>query len=222
MGSLSSNFRITGILVAATLVAAGQARADKHTVYDLTPELLAIGASGTITTDAKTGVLSPSDIIDWNITLQYPGPAGIGNDFTLTPSNSYVATEFTTDLTADAAGLHWAFGTHDQQVFDIQVLSIPPSCNCSFFATTDYVRAVGMNYSLPEVLPSDLIAARVHGPAAHLNDLASDVADPAAGVLDPAAGVPEPATWALLLLGFCGLGFITHGRRTEIATSAMG
>jgi hypothetical protein len=31
----------------------------------------------------------------------------------------------------------------------------------------------------------------------------------------------KPATWALLL-GFCGLGFMTYGRWKEIATSAMG
>jgi hypothetical protein len=43
-----------------------------------------------------------------------------------------------------------------------------------------------------------------------------------AGVLDPAAGVPEPATWVMMLLGFCGLGFMTHARRKEIATPAIG
>jgi hypothetical protein len=38
----------------------------------------------------------------------------------------------------------------------------------------------------------------------------------------PVNGVPEPSIWALLLLGFCGLGFMTYRRRKEIATSAMG
>ena len=33
------------------------------------------------------------------------------------------------------------------------------------------------------------------------------------GTLAVAAAVPEPSTWAMMLLGFCGLGFIAHRRR---------
>jgi hypothetical protein len=33
------------------------------------------------------------------------------------------------------------------------------------------------------------------------------------GTLAVAAAVPEPSTWAMMLLGFCGLGFIAHHRR---------
>jgi hypothetical protein len=32
---------------------------------------------------------------------------------------------------------------------------------------------------------------------------------------DPTAGVPEPATWAMMLLGFAGLGFMAHRRRKK-------
>lgn len=31
-----------------------------------------------------------------------------------------------------------------------------------------------------------------------------------------ASGVPEPATWAMMLIGFAGLGFVTRGRRKAI------
>jgi hypothetical protein len=40
---------------------------------------------------------------------------------------------------------------------------------------------------------------RVHPGHGHHHHLDADL-------LDPAAGVPEPSTWAMLLLGFCGLG----------------
>jgi hypothetical protein len=225
MGSLIGNFRKTCIVVAATLVATSQARADKHTVYDLTPELLAIGASGTITTDAKTGVLSPSDIIDWNILLHAPGLQRTDYDFTLTPINSYVAATFGSDLTADASGLHWDFGATDSEQFDIQMRSSTFGCTvCSIvwrsygnrdFSYDNAVMVAGTNFSatLSEPAADLLIAARIHGPVPHLNNLPADVAD-------PAASVPEPSTWAMMLLGFCGLGFMFHGRRTEIATPA--
>jgi hypothetical protein len=32
---------------------------------------------------------------------------------------------------------------------------------------------------------------------------------------DPTTSVPEPATWAMMLLGFAGLGFLAHRRRHE-------
>jgi hypothetical protein len=32
-------------------------------------------------------------------------------------------------------------------------------------------------------------------------------------------GIPEPATWAMLILGFCGLGFVAW-RRSRVASSA--
>jgi len=34
------------------------------------------------------------------------------------------------------------------------------------------------------------------------------------------AGVPEPSTWAMMLLGFCGLGFLAHRRNSKPALSA--
>jgi hypothetical protein len=32
------------------------------------------------------------------------------------------------------------------------------------------------------------------------------------------AAVPEPSTWAMMLLGFCGLGFLAYRRRNQTAT----
>jgi hypothetical protein len=31
------------------------------------------------------------------------------------------------------------------------------------------------------------------------------------------SGVPEPATWAMMILGFCGLGFLAYRRKSEMA-----
>jgi hypothetical protein len=33
-------------------------------------------------------------------------------------------------------------------------------------------------------------------------------------------GVPEPGTWAMMLMGFGGLGFVLRGRRTQVSLAA--
>jgi hypothetical protein len=37
---------------------------------------------------------------------------------------------------------------------------------------------------------------------------------------DPVASVPEPSTWAMMLLGFVGIGAMTYRRRTRAAIAA--
>jgi hypothetical protein len=37
----------------------------------------------------------------------------------------------------------------------------------------------------------------------------------AAGQFEIAAAVPEPSTWAMMILGFCGLGFMTYRRKNS-------
>jgi hypothetical protein len=40
-------------------------------------------------------------------------------------------------------------------------------------------------------------------------------------VSDPiTAAVPEPSTWAMMILGFCGLGFMAYRRKSSVATAA--
>jgi hypothetical protein len=35
------------------------------------------------------------------------------------------------------------------------------------------------------------------------------------------SGVPEPSTWAMMILGFCGLGFLAHRRRNQTSALAV-
>jgi hypothetical protein len=35
---------------------------------------------------------------------------------------------------------------------------------------------------------------------------------------DAVAAVPEPSTWAMMILGFCGVGFLTYRRRNQAST----
>jgi hypothetical protein len=45
------------------------------------------------------------------------------------------------------------------------------------------------------------------------------VISPGIGNFPPGA-VPEPSTWAMMLMGFTGLGWLTHMRRGRITTYA--
>jgi hypothetical protein len=38
-------------------------------------------------------------------------------------------------------------------------------------------------------------------------------------VITQVAAVPEPSTWAMLLLGFCGLGFLGYRRGNALAAA---
>jgi len=40
---------------------------------------------------------------------------------------------------------------------------------------------------------------------------------PSAGQI---AAVPEPSTWAMLIIGFCGLGFLARRRKNRLAPTA--
>ncbi|OKO86835.1 PEPxxWA-CTERM sorting domain-containing protein [Bradyrhizobium sp. AS23.2] len=37
----------------------------------------------------------------------------------------------------------------------------------------------------------------------------------------PVAAVPEPSTWAMMILGFCGVGFLAYRRRGQLSNGAV-
>jgi hypothetical protein len=53
-----------------------------------------------------------------------------------------------------------------------------------------------------------------NGGTSYTGALFSGAAQPVEdGSLTIAAAVPEPSTWAMMILGFCGLGFIAYRRK---------
>jgi hypothetical protein len=54
-----------------------------------------------------------------------------------------------------------------------------------------------------------------------LNDVDISIGDPnITGTITLNSAVPEPSTWAMMILGFCGLGFLSYRRKSQMAFNA--
>jgi hypothetical protein len=102
----SMKMKLLGLVACMALLGTSQAGATTYTVNDGTASL---GVTGTITTDGNIGVLSASDITDWNLLLNVSGSSF---DLTgpLSGGNSAVYVFGTTDFTATASKLFFNFG----------------------------------------------------------------------------------------------------------------
>jgi PEP-CTERM motif-containing protein len=62
----------------------------------------------------------------------------------------------------------------------------------------------------------------VSGNTVYVNFAGDNFKKPSQATIDVSftAPVPEPSTWAMLLLGFCGLGFTAYRRKNQMAFNA--
>jgi hypothetical protein len=77
-----------------------------------------------------------------------------------------------------------------------------------------YVSTEG--FSLPESSSSFFYLSGTH----YVDIILRNGGDPMISVNFVASAVPEPSTWAMLLLGFAGVGFMAYRRRNQIMPSA--
>jgi hypothetical protein len=200
------NFKSMGLLALALVsVAAYSGDASANVVYDLS---LGPTATGTITTDGNTGILHTSDIIDFNITVTSPthttgtilGPLS-GNNTIL-----YGTYSTTTAFTATSAGLF----------FDFSASGVGGLTQYLIFESSSYLCLNGASGNC-NGQPS---AVRIYVSP-------TGVGNPAIGesgnveIATVASAVPEPSTWAMMLLGFAGVGFIAYRRKAKPALMAV-
>jgi hypothetical protein len=158
--------------------------------YDLTSGQDSV--VGTITTDGTIGVLSPSNFTDWNfaviiagVSANIEGPLS-GNNSSIFQSGSPV--------TATSSGLFFDFTHYDvnAEAFNINTndelnaLQLYSARQGAFGNTTGFVHYVVNNNGVYVVPTGDEFAV---------------------------AAVPEPSTWAMLILGFMGIGFMAYRRK---------
>jgi hypothetical protein len=147
---------------------------------------------GTITTDGTLGVLQSSNILSWN--LQLNDNLRPGYDVDLTPANSGIWYDTGNGLTASATALSFNFSDAGAG-FIIQ--------------GTTYGFSSGYQYFCLQATTGACIAGETIVPDYYAVDGVS--ATGLSGSV-PLSGVPEPATWAMMLLGFAGVGFEAYRR----------
>jgi hypothetical protein len=202
----------------------------------------ATAVSGFITTDGAIGLIGVGDVINYQLTWQVSagdwlfGDTSAGATVTFTPANSvFIATDFNSIY---ATPTNLSFGSDGGGVIGVKDPALPPAPygeiagnGYSFLSQLVYTHgadpttvsafAVGVGINFGQTRVPLVFASAVPGDDDdhhhhHHHHLIDD--EHHLGEIwdhDPTAAVPEPSTWAMMLLGFAGLGFaFRQSRRT--------
>ena len=199
------NIKFLGLMAAAVFSYAACAEsASAGITYDLT---LGPSAVGTITTDGSTGVLQTGNILDFNITVSTAGgsstilgPLSGANFFQYGTDNQNNSLAFTATLTS--------------LFFDFSAVGGTPYLLFqSGTALLCFNGAAGNCSGNPSAL-----ATFVTGDPGYTLQAESGNVEIAAVAV--AGAVPEPSTWAMMILGFAGVGFMAYRRKSKQAFMA--
>jgi hypothetical protein len=178
-----SKNRILRLALGAAMSAVVVGGASANIVYSVNQAINLGSVTGSVTTDGHTGTLLASDFTGWNLTLSIPS---VGETYVLTDLNSVVYVQGS-DVTATSTQISFDFSGVDNGILLFQNGLWSGAhywCNAT---------SLGACYQGKTVVPIDVFTAY------------SQVSASGAQVI---AGVPEPASWAMLLVGFAGLGLI--------------
>jgi PEP-CTERM motif len=175
---------LLGCAVGALAVAAAPADA---TVYNVNRTIDGGSVVGTITTDGATGTIAPSDFIAWDLVLSGPGS-------TVTIANTdaqHAVYGSGVDITADATQISFNFSASDGGFLVFQQTM---NSGQTYWCVNSNNGTCNDNESVV--------------PQGFMDTSAQFATRSGTLVIATAAGaVPEPTTWALMLLGFAGLGY---------------
>ena len=157
------------------------------TVYNVNRAINNGSVVGTITTDGATGVINSFDFIAWDLVL-----TGIAATTEITSADSDAAVWGQgVDITADATNVSFNFSGGDS----------------GFLVFQDGMSS-GNKYWCVNSTNGACSASESVVPQYYLDPSAQFASRTGNQVIATAAGaVPEPGTWALMVLGFAGLGY---------------
>jgi len=202
------------LMLAAALAALGLAASSvQATVYTVNDTVGAGGVTGSITTDGSLGILGSTAITDWNLTLN-DGSSTFNLHGPLSGANSQLDDNSGLALTATAAGLFFNFASTAGSFVLFQAPAVGSGIN--FWCINDVNSPCGSSF----VSSSSNEILRV-GTGAVISQAYSGVVQIATtvGTAPNGGGVPEPATWAMMLLGFGGVGALLRRRRERSTTA---
>ena len=171
------------------------------TVYNANETIGHSSVTGTITTDGAMGTINPSDFTTWDLVLSGPGAT-----MTISSSDAEHAVYGSgLDITADATHVSFNFSASDSGFLVFQKV---------MFSGRTYWCVNSTNTTCDNnefVVPLGLA-----DPSAQFVTRSGNQV-----IASTAGAVPEPGTWALMLVGFAGLGYAGFRQsRTRAATTA--
>jgi hypothetical protein len=175
---------------------AGPCNAD--IVYDVNLNFASGSIVGTIETDGTVGNLNNNNLVAYSLNLSDRYNTSIISGSA--PTESSATFEGIYFATATASGLFFNFGTGGQYLL---LGSISPTGSAACFAASDSGCGHGN------------VQLKVDG------DSYVDSGSAYQGVTEIGiAAVPEPSTWAMMILGFAGVGFMAYRRKSKPALMA--
>jgi hypothetical protein len=163
---------------------------------------------GSITTDGTLGVLHAGNIQSWDLDLiDVTNPP---NNIELTQANSLVPIDFGSVLNATATGLFFDFTSTGAFAFQADFPGAASGFHYWCLSQGYYGCLDGNSIAPGNVYPTlggdDLVVAGT-GTQGQVGN---------SPLNQPPPGVPEPAAWAMMLLGFGGLGAVLRRRRRMV------
>ena len=197
-----SKTRRNGLLLSAalgTMLLGGEA-ALANIVYNVDRTVGMGSVTGTITTDGNTGTLGLGDFLAWNLTLN-----GVDASYTINNTDSVIWGDPFGDVTATATDLYFNFsGSTGDIIFQEGESS-------------------GSHYYCDQAGATACFQGESDVPQYYTDSSAQIVGRTGTQVIGSVGGaVPEPSTWALMLLGFAGLGYAGYHRATKSSAPQIG
>jgi PEP-CTERM motif len=177
---------VTCIAAVCALTALFSTTASANIIYDVDLVSGTTSVVGQITTDGTLGTLGQNDIVDVDIAIANSGGSRIG-------LKSFQVSG--TALTATESGLFYDFSVTHSLLY-ITNFTDGVCFNSSFegclvrFENTIFVSVLPTSSNIPETGNVEIGLA--------------------------VAPVPEPSTWAMMILGFAGIGFMGYRRRKTV------
>jgi PEP-CTERM motif len=197
---MNQNHLLAAACALAFAVAAAAASSAGATTYTGVRTFAGETVDLSITTDGAIGILQQSDVTSWNIDIT----DGSGS-FDLTPTNSQFLLLDPADLTATASALSFNFSDNNSiAIWQGPIISSSGPLYC--------LDATAAGDCLGQGFPAE-IASSVGGPSA----TSFAVMEQTGNQVIATTGVPEPETWALMLLGFAGLGAVLRQRANVVS-----